>query len=172
MPCEKEDMMPFMLRKWIGKDGLIQINFGLPLVASTTHRYPISVALIIILSIPSSRDKGTKLQQDRLCRSHVLAEEHLHKQRPRRFRLVGHELGEDADVAGGVQLLDAWAKQLPAEQVHPGGLGFVVAEHCALLPLLLAQTPLHLSRRGHRQGQVVKRGTDGSQDGQKVAAPE
>jgi hypothetical protein len=30
MPCVKEDMMPFMLRNWIGKDGLIQISFNLP----------------------------------------------------------------------------------------------------------------------------------------------
>ncbi len=31
MPCAKEDMMPFMLRSWIGKDDLIQISFYLPL---------------------------------------------------------------------------------------------------------------------------------------------
>jgi hypothetical protein len=30
MPCGKEDMMPFMLKNWIGKDGLIQISFYLP----------------------------------------------------------------------------------------------------------------------------------------------
>jgi len=30
IPCGKEDMIPFMLKNWIGKDGLIQISFYLP----------------------------------------------------------------------------------------------------------------------------------------------
>jgi hypothetical protein len=30
LPREKDDMMPFMLRNWIGKNGLIQISFYLP----------------------------------------------------------------------------------------------------------------------------------------------